>query len=271
MHEHLRFPSAKLLSATVSRAADHWYVGINLELKNLDHLKPGENRGRVGLDLGIKHMVVLSDGRYFDAPKPLRENLDKLKRLQKQLARCELGSNNRAELRSRIGRLHERIANIRRDALDKVTTYIASHYSVVVMEDLNVKGMAANHRLALSILDVGFGEFRRQLEYKMQLRGGELIVADRWFPSSRLCRFCHEKNEALTLADREWTCPRCGRFIADRDLNAALNLFHYPETWGELCSSEHGAPSASSADFAPSTEACQERLCRPEAALPCEA
>ena len=203
-------------------------------------------------------MVTLSDGHVFEAPKPLGKYLQKLKRLQRKMSRTKAKGSNRAKLGKVIARLHRRIADIRNDALHKVTNFIASNYSTVVIEDLNVKGMLKNHKLARCIADVGFGEFRRQLSYKMQLRGGELIVADRWYPSSKMCRFCHCKNEDLTLSDRDWICPHCGSKIEDRDLNAALNLCEYTESWGSESASAPKDPSESSSDLAPPVVVCRQ-------------
>ena len=258
MHEALRFENAKPVFATVSRVADDWYISLQVELPNLEHLRPAVNRGKVGADLGVKKMVKLSDGQAFEAPKPLRKYLQKLKRLQRKMSRAKKGGSNRAKLGKAIARLHRRIANIREDALHKATSYIAANYSTVVLEDLNVKGMLKNHKLARCIVDVGFGEFRRQLAYKMEQRGGELIVANRWYPSSKLCRFCHNKNEELTFSDRKWVCPHCGRQIADRDLNAALNLYHYEESWGSESTSVRKDSSESSPDLAPPVVACRQ-------------
>ena len=258
MHEALRFENAKLLFATISRVADDWYISFQLELQDLKHLTPAKNHGRVGVDLGVKQMVTLSDGHVFEAPKPLGKYLQKLKRLQRKMSRTKAKGSNRAKLGKVIARLHRRIADIRNDALHKVTNFIASNYSTVVIEDLNVKGMLKNHKLARCIADVGFGEFRQQLSYKMQLRGGELIVADRWYPSSKTCRFCHRKNEDLTLSDREWVCPHCGSKIEDRDLNAALNLCEYRESWGSDDAWASKDPSESSPDLAPPVVVCRQ-------------
>ena len=252
MHEPLRFRNARLLSATVSRRADGWYVSFACETSDLSHLVPAKNQGRIGVDLGITAMATLSDGRVFEAPKPLRKMLGRLEKMQQAFSRTKKGSQNRRRLAVRIARLHKHIADVRADALHKLTTMLSSNYSTVVIEDLNVRGMMANHRLALSIGDIGFYEFRRQLEYKMALRGGRLVVADRFFPSSRLCRFCGGRNGELKLSDRSWKCPACERRIADRDLNAALNLYHYEETkWGVPAASGRRTSSASTADKAP--------------------
>ena len=251
MCEPLRFKNAKVLSAVISRQADSWYVSLNCKVSDLDHLVPAENQGRIGIDLGISKLATLSNGLEFEAPKPLKNLLGKLKKKQKKFSRAKKGSNNRSKLAVEIARLHRRIGNIRKDALHKLTTFIAANYSEVVIEDLNVKGMMANHCLARAIADIGFYEFRRQLEYKIELRGGRLIVADRFFPSSKICRFCHKKNDGLQLSDREWVCPHCGAKIESRDLNAAINLCHYPESvywWSE-----------STADYAPPAVAHHEK------------
>ena len=229
MCEPLRFKGAKVLRATISRVADEWYVSITCELSDLKHLKPAKNHGRVGVDLGIGKLATLSDGHAFEAPRPLKESLRRLKRLQRKLSRAKRDGQNRKKLKMRIARLHARIANIRRNALHHLTAFLSANYSEVVIEDLNVRGMLANHKLARAIADIGFYEFRRQLDYKMALRGGVVIVADRYFPSSKLCRFCGGKHEQLKLSDREWVCPHCGRIIRSRDLNAALNLCRYLE------------------------------------------
>jgi len=183
----------------------------------------------IGVDLGIKELAVTSDGRRFENPKPLKKAQTKLKRLQRELSRRKKGGKNREKTRKKIAKAYQRIANIRRDTLHKATSAIVAKTkpdserpSGVVLEDLNVSGMLANHCLAQAISDVGFAEFRRQLEYKTVWYGSELIVADRFFPSSRLCRHCGCINSELKLSDRVWTCD-CGA-VHDRDLNAAINL-----------------------------------------------
>ncbi|MBM6984430.1 MAG: transposase [Mesosutterella multiformis] len=227
MHERLRFRGAKLLWATISREADGWYVGITLELHDLDHLSPAENQGRIGVDLGVKNFATLSNGLVFEGPKPLKKYSKKLARLQRKFARTEKSSRNRVKLRTCIARLHKKISDVRLNAIHQLTSFLTANYSVICIEDLNVKGMMKNHCLARAISDMGFYEFRRQMEYKVKQRGGRLVIASRWFPSSRMCRFCGLKNKDLKLKDRWWTCPHCGLFIPDRDLNAAINLRNY--------------------------------------------
>jgi len=224
MTEPLRF-AGKIMSARVTRTADKWFISVQVDIG--DPAQSGQweriSDGTVGVDLGIKHAVVTSDNEVFDGPKPLKKNLEKLKRLQRQHARKQKGSKNRHKLTMRLARLHAKIANIRKDFLHKVTTKICRENQTIVLEDLNVAGMIKNHKLARAIMDIGFGEFRRQVEYKSGLYGNTLILADRFYPSSKLCSKCGHKKEDLTLKDRTYCCEACGAEI-DRDLNAALNL-----------------------------------------------
>jgi len=183
----------------------------------------------VGVDLGVTALATLSDGTPgIVAPKPLGRSLKKLRRLSRALSRKQRGSHNRAMARTKLARLHARIAQVRSDALHKLTTYL-TRYRTIVIEDLNVAGMLANRRLSRAIADVGFFEFRRQLAYKAAMAGSRVIVADRWFASSKLCSTCGAKNEILTLAERTWICPSCGSCL-DRDRNAAVNLARYAES-----------------------------------------
>ena len=162
------------------------------------------------------------------APKPLRRYLHKVKRLCRALSRKQRGSCNRRKAKAKLARLYRRIANIRVDALHKLTTSL-TRYATIVIEDLNVAGMLRNRHLSQAIADVGFFEFRRQLEYKTAMTGAKLVIADRWFASSKRCSLCDAKNETLALKERVWTCPSCGT-SHDRDLNAARNLARYPES-----------------------------------------
>jgi len=175
------------------------------------------------VDLGIAHLAVLSDGTKVEGPKSLRRRLKRLARVQRAHARKRKGGKNRAKSRAGIARLHARIRNIRQDALHKTTTRIAAGHSTIVIEDLNVRGMMANRRLALSIGDMGFFELRRQLTYKAERLGRQLILADRFYASSKICSSCNTKAEVLPLSVRHWTCAHCGA-QHDRDINAAINL-----------------------------------------------
>jgi putative transposase len=224
MREDLRF-SGKIISATISRRASGWFVALTVETESVPR-SSAENQGAVGavgIDLGLHTLAALSTGEKFDSPKAYAGAQARLRRLQKSLSRKVKGSENRKKAAQRVGRLHERIANIRQDALHKLTTHLADHHDTVVIEDLHVKGMVKNSHLAKSLHDASFGEFRRQLEYKVEARGGQLIIADRWFPSSKTCSCCGGLNAEFKLSERSWTCSACGAGH-DRDINAAKNL-----------------------------------------------
>jgi len=220
LSENLRF-TGKLISATVTRRAKHWYVSvcIETEINPITH----ENQGVVGVDLGIESLAVLSNSVVFENPNALRRNLHKLKRIQRSASRKVKGSYNRKKAMQAVASLHAKIYFLRQDSLHKLTTHLAKGFKTIVIEDLNVKGMVKNHHLAQAIFDCGFGEFRRQLTYKCQWYGSELVVADRFFASSKICSSCSFYYKGLTLNIREWTCPCCGT-IHDRDYNASKNL-----------------------------------------------
>jgi putative transposase len=203
-----------------------------------------KNHTVVGVDLGIKHLATLSTGEKFDAPKPLVRAMKKLIRLQRQLNRKQKGSNNRNRARMRVARLYYQITCVRADALHKLTTLLVQRYSTIVLEDLNVQEMLRNNKLARAIADVGFGEFRRQVEYKASPLGASVIMADRWYPSSKLCANCGHKLEILLLSTREWACPQCG-VIHDRDVNAARNLEQLGRATPEVKPVERGAMARS--------------------------
>jgi len=220
MRESLRFPG-KVISATVSRVANKWFVSLNVELDQSP--SSCNSQAGVGVDLGIKALATLSNGETFEAPKPLKIFLKKLKRMQRSLSRRKKGSKNRHKLRQKIASTHARITNLRQYSLHKLTSYLTDKFAGIVIEDLNVKGMLSNRKLSSAIADIGFYEFRRQLEYKSKYKGNYLLVADRWFPSSKTCANCGHKKEQLKLSERVYQCEACGHEI-DRDLNAAINL-----------------------------------------------
>lgn len=220
MTKSLRFTGKLVGTIAVSEQAGKWYVSLNIETEHV----PVENQdGTVGIDLGVKTLATLSDGTTYENPKALRHYERLLARAQRQLARKQRGSNRRARAKLRVQRIQKRIADIRANAIHQATTDIVRQYSFVAMEDLNVKGMVKNHCLARVISDAAFGEFRRQIRYKLNWNGGELALVDRWFPSSKLCSMCGCINGDLTLADREWVCPDC-RTYHNRDKNAARNI-----------------------------------------------
>jgi len=220
MHESLRF-QGEIMSATVSRTANKWFVSLTVKLLKVP--TTCKNQTSVGVDLGIKSLATLSNGESFEAPKPLTKYLNKLKRLQRSLARRKKDSHNRAKLKLKIAQVHAKIVNLRQDSLHKLTTFLTNHFAGIVIEDLNVKGMLKNRKLSRAIADLGFYEFRRQLEYKTQLKGNYLLIADRWFPSSKICSSCGNRKEKLKLSERVYHCEACGH-KQDRDLNAAQNL-----------------------------------------------
>lgn len=180
----------------------------------------------VGIDLGIKTFAVLSDGTEYGNPKHLKKSLTRIKVLQKRVSRKKKGSNNRAKAKLKLATLHEVITNQRKDFLHKVTNEITNRFDTICIEDLNVKGMVRNHCLAQSISDVGWGEFERQLRYKAEWRGKNLLQIGRFEPSSKLHNTCGYINKVLSLSDREWTCPNCGKIVF-RDLNAAINIKNF--------------------------------------------
>jgi putative transposase len=207
-------------SVTISRQADRWFVSFKVETDPLPTLKKVD---MVGVDLGVKSLATLSTGEVFLGAKSYRKLEKKLAKLQRIVSRRELKSNNWYKAQLKVARLHKRIADIRKDTLHKLTTYLAKNHGQIVIEDLNVSGLLANHKLALSIADMGFFEFRRQLNYKCQLYESELIIAERFFPSSKLCSNCGVKKESLSLSERIYQCDNCS-FVIDRDLNASYNL-----------------------------------------------
>jgi putative transposase len=239
--ETLRFPG-KILGATVSRTANRWFIAIQVDVIEAKAYCQRNGHDVIGVDLGITAAAVLSTGEKIQSPKPLKSMLRRLQIRQRQLSRkVEAAkkaagysgkipqgvrlpiSNNRRKNTIQVSCLHARIRNIRHDFTHKLTTRLCRENQTIVIEDLNVKGMLSNEKLARSMSDLGFYEIRRQLEYKGIRYGTEIKIADRWYPSSRLCSSCGMKHETLKLHDRQWQCQNCG-ILHDRDLNAALNL-----------------------------------------------
>ncbi|MGB3636227.1 MAG: RNA-guided endonuclease TnpB family protein [Rivularia sp. (in: cyanobacteria)] len=219
LHEGL--PSGTTSKVTISNIADDWYISFTYYQKKPNNIESRINA--VGVDLGIKTLATLSTGVRIENAKYLTKHLRQLARLQKKLACKEYGSSNRKKLKVKLQRMYRRIAFLRKDLLHKITHYICKNHANIVIEDLNVSGMLSNGNLALSISDCGFYEFKGQLEYKSKKFHCQLIIADRWYASSKICSTCGHKHENLTLKDRVYQCSNCGLKI-DRDLNAALNL-----------------------------------------------
>ena len=220
LKERGRLPLGLTKGATIVERAGRWFITVPVE----EEIRVPENRGSaVGVDLGIKSLAVTSDGEVFDNPRCLNSRLRKLRRLSRQHSRRQKGGQNRRKSARRLAVLHYRIACARRDALHRVTTDLAKNHGLVAVEDLNVRGMMKNHRLARAISDVGFAEFRRQLEYKCQWYGSRLVVIDRFYPSSKRCSICGDVKSELALSERVFRCESCG-MVMDRDLNAARNI-----------------------------------------------
>ncbi|MGS2618721.1 IS607 family element RNA-guided endonuclease TnpB, partial [Micromonospora sp. LZ34] len=222
--------TARILSATVRRDGGRWYVSFTCEVQRAQRA-PACPDATVGVDLGVTHLAVLSTGELVPNPGHLGAALGRLRRISRGLSR-KVGPGRRTRrdaskrwcrARAALGRAHARVANLRRDGLHKLTTRLATGYGTVVVEDLNVAGMLRKHRVARRISDAGFAEIRRQLEYKTRWYGGRLVVADRWYPSSKTCSGCGTVRTKLSLSERTFTCTTCG-LVLDRDVNAARNL-----------------------------------------------
>ena len=209
-------------SCTISQnPSGKYYISILVDTENYQLPKLDS---KIGIDLGIKEFAITSDGEIFSNPKWLNKSEKRLRKLQKDLSRKQKGSNNRKKARLKVAKLHEKITNQRKDYLHKISHYIISENQVIVIEDLKVSNMIKNHKLAKSIANVSWFEFRRQLEYKANWYGRELIIAPTNYASSQLCSNCGNKSsQTKDLSCRTYICPICGMEM-DRDINASKNL-----------------------------------------------
>jgi putative transposase len=228
--------TARVLAATITRSGSRWYVSFTVEVQRA--VPPTASAmqrcaGTVGVDVGLRHLAVLSTGQVFPNPRPLHRAQRRLKRLNRQLARRRgprtpdgnrrVPSNGWQQTQRSLACAHARVAHLRRDGLHRLTTWPATSHNMIVIEHLCVAGMVRNRHLARAISDAGFGELRRQLAYKTVWYGSVLVTADRWYPSSKTCSACGTATAKLPLSVRLFHCEACGICI-DRDLNAARNL-----------------------------------------------
>lgn len=221
MAEQLRF-AGKILSARISKTADWWFVSITVEMPDV---VPENHHPPVGIDVGLNRLATLSDGRRYENQRPLRQLLKKLRHLNKELARRTKGGKNWQKTRSKLGRLHYRIACLRTDLLHKLTTEVSQTSGLVAVEDLHVKGLIQNRCLSRAFSDAALGKLLDLLESKVPRAGGRLVKVGRYYPSSKLCHRCGSHRAGLTLDERIYVCanPTCG-YIGDRDENASHNI-----------------------------------------------
>ena len=220
--EYLQKHKENIRQATLTRLpCGEYYLSILVDGDLTRKVK--ESHHTIGIDLGVKDFIITSDGEVFDNLHFNKNKSNKIKRLQKQLSRKENNSNNRNKTRIKLAKIYKRITDKKQYYLHQISNYLIDENQVICMEDLNVSGMLKNHKLAGSIQEMSFYEFKRMLEYKANWYGRKLIFVDRFYPSSKTCNHCGHVNKKLKLSDRQWVCPDCGEII-ERDYNAALNI-----------------------------------------------
>ena len=244
-HEELRL-TGRALSVTLVSHGDRWWVSILVEIADK---KDEAVRPAVGVDLGVKSALTLSDGTVFKLPTSIKRGAKSVQRLCRRLSRKKKGSNNRVKARTRLARKYWHVAQIRKDWQHKTTTTITKRYGLVGIEDLNVSGLLKNHRLARAISDVGFFEIRRQIAYKAQT----VFVVSRWLPSSKTCSKCGCKKDSISLSARVFHCNSCG-LVMDRDVNAANNILTASYAGINACGDGSSGPSRKTRTKLPSTK-----------------
>lgn len=213
--------SGEILFSTISKSpSGKYYVSITCETEHIPYEK---NCNKIGLDLGVKNLVICSNGKIYQNIKSTKKYSKQLSYEQKRLDKKKMDSSNRAKQRIKVAKIHERIASSRLNHIHNITTQIVRENQTVCVEDLSVINMIKNHKLAKSISDCSWSEILRQLKYKCEWNEKELITIDKFFPSSKTCNKCKFVNQNLTLEDREWICPSCGSKL-DRDKNASENI-----------------------------------------------
>ena len=214
----------KICSVTISKTSSgKYYASVSAEVIIKTFEKTNQS---CGIDLGLKDYLILNNGIKIDNPRILKSIEKKYRKLSKSLSRKKTNSNNRNKAKIKLARFHEHVANIRKDFLHKLSTNIVKNYDIICIENLNVKGLIKNHKLAKSFQDVSFSEFIRQLEYKVKWYGKTISKVDRFYPSSQICSNCGYKNsDVKNLSIREWTCTNCGTYH-DRDINSAINILN---------------------------------------------
>ena len=221
--EYLQKYKSNIRQATLSKLpCREFYLSILVD-GDLTHKGLRDTNNVVGIDLGVKDFVITSEGEVFNNLHFNKSQSNKIKRLQRHLSRKQKGGNNRNKARIKLAKLYKKINDKKRYYLHQVSNTLINENQVICMEDLNVKGMLRNHKLAESIQEMNFGEFKRILEYKAKWYNRKIVYVDRFYPSSKTCNHCGHINKQLKLSDRQWICPKCGEVI-ERDYNAALNI-----------------------------------------------
>ncbi len=240
-----RAPEGRILSAAITQDGDRWHISVLCEVEIEDRVMELRYSESVGIDLGLKELAITSDGEVLENPRHLRKAQKRLRRLQHQMSKSKKGSQNRRKKQLRLYRAHRKVRQQRVDLLHKFTTGITNQYGVICLEDLNVKGMMRNRRLAAAIADAGWGELVRQLAYKAAWSGRHFVQIGRFQPSSQVCSSCGHR-QAMPLDVRTYDCPSCHVSI-DRDLNAAMNIrdWGYEELVGRGTPEPQDAHSAS--------------------------